>query len=106
MYEQVTLQVSDHVVRQAVYVALKSQQRVEEVLARWLEKTAELLVDELPDDEVLALTDASDAQAGGQSERTQIGSAAAARRGLVQSKNRAEALLFNCCPAAAGRRYE
>ncbi|MGH7595715.1 MAG: hypothetical protein ACREOI_05150 [bacterium] len=58
MYEQVTLQISDHVVRQAVHVALKSQERVEEVLARWLEKTAaELPVDELPDDEVLALTD-------------------------------------------------
>jgi hypothetical protein len=57
MYEQITLQVPDHVVRQAVHSALKSQQRVEEVLARWLEKTAsEMPVDELPDEEVLSLT--------------------------------------------------
>jgi hypothetical protein len=42
----------------AKHVALKSQQRVEEVLARWLEKTAaEMPVDELPDDEVLVLTE-------------------------------------------------
>ncbi|MCI0553679.1 MAG: hypothetical protein L0287_22255 [Anaerolineae bacterium] len=58
MYEQITLQVSDHVVRQAMHAALKSQQRIEEVLARWLEKTvSEMPVDELPDEEVLALTE-------------------------------------------------
>jgi hypothetical protein len=57
MYEQITLQVSDRVVRQAVHIALKSQQRVEEVLAKWLEKTiSEMPVEELPDEEVLALT--------------------------------------------------
>ncbi|MDZ7292495.1 MAG: hypothetical protein ONB44_23350 [candidate division KSB1 bacterium] len=57
MYEQITLQVPDHIVRQAAHLALKSQQRVEEVLARWLEKTAsEMPVDELPDEEVLSLT--------------------------------------------------
>jgi len=36
MYEQVTLQVSDRVARHAAYMALQSQQRMEEILARWL----------------------------------------------------------------------
>jgi len=57
MYEQVTLQVSDRVTRHAAHLALQSRQRMEEILARWLEKfVTELPVDELSDTEVLALT--------------------------------------------------
>jgi hypothetical protein len=58
MYEQVTLQVSDRVARHAAYMALQSQQRMEEILARWLEKfVTEIPVEELSDTEVLTLTE-------------------------------------------------
>lgn len=56
MAEQITIQISKRVIRQAARTAVKNQQRIEEVLSNWLEKMiAELPVDELPDDEVLAL---------------------------------------------------
>ena len=57
MYEQITLQIPNRVVRQAAYKALQSQQRIEEILTAWLEKAAaEIPVEELPDEEVLTLT--------------------------------------------------
>jgi hypothetical protein len=57
MYEQITLQVPNRVVRQAAYKALQNRQRVEEILTEWLERSAtEMPVEELPDEEVLALT--------------------------------------------------
>jgi hypothetical protein len=56
MNEQVTIQVSDRVVRQAAHVAAKSRRRVEEVLADWLEwAVAEIPVESLPDEDVLSL---------------------------------------------------
>jgi hypothetical protein len=58
MSQQVTLQVSEQVIRQAAQVAVQTHQSVEDVLAAWLESvTTERSVEELPDDEVLALAD-------------------------------------------------
>jgi len=58
MSQQVTIQVSEHVIRQAVQVAAQTHRSVEEVLAAWLESaTTERPVEELPDDEVLALAE-------------------------------------------------
>jgi len=57
MSEQITIQVSDRVARSAAYMAAQSQRRIEDVLADWLDQAVtELPVDELPDEEVLALT--------------------------------------------------
>jgi len=56
--EQITVQVSDRVVRSAAHVAAQSQRRIEDVLADWLDRVVtELPVNELPDQEVLALTE-------------------------------------------------
>ena len=58
MSEQITLQVSDRVVNQATHVATQTQQRVEEVLASWLERAVtEMPVEALSNEEVLALTE-------------------------------------------------
>jgi hypothetical protein len=58
MSQQITIQVSDQVVRQAAQVAAQTERSVEEVLASWLEAAAtELPVEELPDAELLALTE-------------------------------------------------
>lgn len=58
MSEQITLQVSDRVVNQATHVATQTQQRVEEVLANWLEwAVTEMPVEALSNEEVLALTE-------------------------------------------------
>lgn len=58
MSEQITVRVSNRVVRSATHVAAQSQRRVEDVLADWLDQVVtELPVDELPDQEVLALTE-------------------------------------------------
>lgn len=58
MSEQITLQVSDRVVHQAAQVAARTQRRVEDVLASWLEWViAEMPVESLSDEEVLGLTD-------------------------------------------------
>jgi pyruvate-formate lyase len=57
MSEQVTLQVSEQVLRQAAQIAAHTRQSVEDVLADWLESAAtELPVQTLSDEEVLALT--------------------------------------------------
>jgi hypothetical protein len=58
MQEEVTVQVSDRVVRQAAYVAAQSQRRVEDVLSDWLEQAViEMPVETLSDEEVIALTE-------------------------------------------------
>lgn len=58
MSQQITLEVSEQVVRQATQVAEQTERSVEEVLASWLESAVtELPVDELPDEEILALTE-------------------------------------------------
>lgn len=58
MSEQITIKVSDQVVRHAAQVAAQTQRRVEDVLAAWLESViAEMPVEELSDEEVLALTE-------------------------------------------------
>lgn len=58
MSQQITIEVSEQVVRQATQVAAQTERSVEEVLASWLEAVVtELPVEELSDDEVLALTE-------------------------------------------------
>jgi len=58
MSEQVTIQVSEQVVRQAATVASQTQRRIEEVLAEWLESVVnELPVEALSDSDVLGLTE-------------------------------------------------
>lgn len=58
MSEQITLQVSDRVVHQATQVAARTQRRVEDVLAGWLEWViTEMPVESLSDEEILGLTD-------------------------------------------------
>jgi predicted transcriptional regulator len=57
MSQQITIEVSEQVARQAAQVAEQTKRSVEEVLASWLESViTELPVEELSDDEVLALT--------------------------------------------------
>ncbi|HEY3136882.1 MAG TPA: hypothetical protein VGL29_12705 [Blastocatellia bacterium] len=56
MSEQITIQVSDQVVRHAATVASRTQRRIEDVLADWLESVVhELPVEALSDSEVLEL---------------------------------------------------
>jgi hypothetical protein len=58
MSQQITIEVSEQVVRQATQVAAQTERSVEEVLASWLEAAAgERPVEELSDKEVLALTE-------------------------------------------------
>src|SRR5207247_3057688 len=58
MSEQITIQVSDQVVRHAATVASRTQRRIEDVSAEWLESAVnELPVEALSDSEVLALTE-------------------------------------------------
>lgn len=58
MSQQITIEVSEQVVRQATQVAVETERSVEEVLASWLESVVtELPVEELPDAELLALTE-------------------------------------------------
>ena len=58
MSAQITIEVSDQVVRHAAHVAAQTQRRIEEVLADWLERViTEIPVEELSDAEILALTD-------------------------------------------------
>lgn len=58
MSRQITFEVSEQVVRQATQVAAQTERSVEEMLASWLEAAVtELPVEELSDEEVLALTE-------------------------------------------------
>jgi dsDNA-binding SOS-regulon protein len=53
-----TIEVSDRAMRSAAQLAAQSQQRVEDVLADWVDRLAvELPVEWLADDQVLALAD-------------------------------------------------
>jgi hypothetical protein len=53
MSQQITIQVPEHVFRQAAQVAAQTHRSVEDVLAAWLESvTTERPVEELSDDEV------------------------------------------------------
>ena len=55
---RVTIQVSEHLIRQAAQVAAQTHRSVEDVLAAWLESlTTGRPVEELSDDEVLALSE-------------------------------------------------
>jgi hypothetical protein len=57
MSQQVTIEVSEHVVRQATQVAARTERSVQEVLASWLEAAVSARpLEELSDEEVLALT--------------------------------------------------
>jgi|GraSoiStandDraft_46_1057282.scaffolds.fasta_scaffold191214_2 hypothetical protein len=79
MSQQVTIQVSEQVMRQAAQVAAQTQRSVEDVLAAWLESvTTERPIEELADAEVLALaelrlTDEQDASLSGLLERNREG---------------------------------
>lgn len=58
MSEQITIQVSDRVMRSATHLAAQNQRRIEEVLADWLEQVlTEMPVEAMPNEEVLALTE-------------------------------------------------
>ncbi|MDX6696380.1 MAG: hypothetical protein QOF02_3983 [Blastocatellia bacterium] len=58
MSQQITIEVSEQVVRQATQVAAQTERSVEEVLASWLETAVTARpVEELSDTEVLALTE-------------------------------------------------
>lgn len=58
MSQQITLEISEEVVRQAAQVAAQTERSVEEVLTSWLESiVTEMPVEELSDAEVLALTE-------------------------------------------------
>lgn len=58
MSQQITIHVSAQVLRHAAQVAARTHRSVEDVLATWLEAvTTERPVEELPDEEVLTLTE-------------------------------------------------
>src|SRR5437868_14781865 len=82
MSQQVTIQVSEQVIRQAAQVAAQTQRSIEDVLAAWLESvTTERPVEELSDDEVIAiaelrLTDEQDASLSELLERNREGTLA------------------------------
>ncbi len=57
MSQQITIEVSEQVVRQAMQVAAQTERSLAEVLASWLEHVvAEPPISDLPDAELLALT--------------------------------------------------
>ena len=57
MSDQITIQVSDHVVRRAAEIAAREHRAVEDVLAEWLDQLVnEPPVASLSDGEVMALT--------------------------------------------------
>ena len=58
MSEQITIQVSDRVMRNAAHAATQNQRPIEDVLAEWLEQAITAMpIETLSDEEVLALTD-------------------------------------------------
>jgi hypothetical protein len=57
MSQQITIEVPEQVIRRAARVAEQTSRSIEDILASWLEQaTAKRPVEELPDEEVLALT--------------------------------------------------
>lgn len=60
MSQQITIQVSEQVLRHAAQVAARTRRSVEDVLTTWLEAVmTESPVEELPDEEVLTLAELS-----------------------------------------------
>ena len=58
MSQTITVEISDVLVQSAQAVASRTDRRVEEVIADWLDRVAaELPIDTLPDEQVLALRD-------------------------------------------------
>jgi hypothetical protein len=58
MSEVVTLELPENVARSAQTIAARTHRRVEDVLMEWIDHAvADLPIDALPDDEVLALSD-------------------------------------------------
>lgn len=58
MNQQITIEVPEQVIRHASQVAARTSRSVEDILSSWLEQaTAERPVEELPDEEVMALTE-------------------------------------------------
>lgn len=58
MSEQITIKVSDQVMSHATQVAAQTNQRVEDILASWLDRLiTEIPVEMLSDQEVIALTE-------------------------------------------------
>lgn len=58
MGQTVTLRVSKRVARSAAYLAVQTDQRIEDVLTEWLDwAVVEPPVESLPDDKILALCD-------------------------------------------------
>mgnify|MGYP005725719753 CR=1 FL=1 len=56
--EQITISVSERVLRQASRIASRRKQQVEDVLSAWLENLInELPINELPDEDILALSE-------------------------------------------------
>lgn len=57
MNQEVTLKISDRIIRQAMIAASQKDYQVEDVLSDWLESLfEENFTDELSDDEIMALT--------------------------------------------------
>lgn len=58
MSQQITIEVSEQVLRHAAQVAARTSRRIEDILVTWLEQArSERPIEELPDEEVLALTE-------------------------------------------------
>jgi hypothetical protein len=57
MAETVTLTLSEAVAQSAHLVAAQTDRRVEDVLVEWLDRAAEVPIESLPDEQVLALRD-------------------------------------------------
>lgn len=58
MNQQITLEVSEQVWRRASILAEQKKRKPEDVLEEWLEETvAETLIEDLTDEEILAMTD-------------------------------------------------
>jgi hypothetical protein len=55
MSQQITLRISDEVARRATTIAAQTERSIEDVLAAWLD-ALEVPIEELPDSEVLILT--------------------------------------------------
>jgi hypothetical protein len=57
MNQEITLQISDRIIREAAIAATKKKYRIEEVLSDWLESLfQEKFTDKMSDQEILALT--------------------------------------------------
>jgi hypothetical protein len=87
MTETVTIRVSERVARSATYLAARTDRRVEDILAEWLDQAAvEPPVTSLSDEQVLALCDLQ----MGLSEQAELGRLLAKNReGVLDDRGRA-----------------